>query len=569
MLVVHPTGSILLLSTNVLINLHTVIKRLQEEYAWVRNGIGPLRLTNMQILSLFLRKTWLDLQNSWYDASFGARAALLVFLYFMAMFAVDGVSTRYTSLTSRGFPRLRRPNRQRRWDFRAQIEEGARLFPNSPYIIRCSGFEHIVYPSSSFDEIKSLPVAQASVMEYFAHCFFQGWHFLGREVGALHKALSVDLTRSLPARVRERQALMQGAFYRVVAPCPEWKSIRLYGTIQKLVAMTNAPALVGRELGTDPRWLSCLDMFVYTLVFALFALSFVPRVLHPVAKYVVFAPNWFLYWRLKRLAYPAAERELQEYNESQKPQAISSEKLKVEKTRLGTFLLQRYEPQDRTKDRLAHDFIVTMFESMASTVCTLYLILSELVLRPELADELRVELKANLIEGQLPISQLSELRKMDSLMCETTRINIFSYLTVFRRLMKPVKLSIGPEVPAGAIICVDGYNMVRSKAKWQNPDEFDPKRFLKLRQQPGHENLHQYASLDSSIPNWGGGSQACPGRFFASNSIKVFLTHLLLNYDIKLPAGMAKPSVGSMPNGSAMPDMQARIMIRERRESRI
>ncbi|GAP83762.1 putative cytochrome P450 oxidoreductase [Rosellinia necatrix] len=537
--------------------LQHAFTRLQEEYACARNGIGPLRLTKAQILGLFLRKSSLDIRNSWSDASLGARIALLVFLYSIVMLAADRASARLTTLTRRGFPSLRRPKGQRRWDFQAKMEDGARRFPSTPYIVRYAGFEQIVYPSSSFHEVKSLSVDQASLMEYYAHCYFEGWHFLGREIGALHATLSNDLARSLPARVHERQGIAKRAFGSLIGPCPEWKSITLYGTTQKLVAMMNSPMLVGPELGTDPRWVNGLDMFLYSLIFALFTLSHVPRLLRPVVKYVAFAPNWFFYWRMKRLAYPIVKQDLREYGEGRKPA--------TETFRLGACLAARYKAEDRTADRLAQDFIVTMFESLGSTTCSLYFIISELALRPDLADELRDELKANLIDGQLPKSQLSELRKMDSFMRESMRTNVFSYLTVFRRLLKPVKLSIGPELPAGAIIGVDAYNMGKSQAKWGDPDTFDPERFLKMRQEPGHESLHQFTSLDSDMSTWGGGHQACPGRFFASNSIKISLTHLLLNYDIKLSQGSTKPSVGSLPNGSVWPDMRASILIRERR----
>lgn len=133
--------------------------------------------------------------------------------------------------------------------------------------------------------------------------------------------------------------------------------------------------------------------------------------------------------------------------------------------------------------------------------------------------------------------------------------------------MKPIQPSIGPTVPAGAVICVDAYNIANSQDKWSDPETFDPMRFYNLRQQPGHENRHQFTSLDSDTAGWGGGRQACPGRFFAENSIKVFLSHLILDYEIKFPEGKGKPVVGTMPNGSVMPDMFAKIMIRERRKS--
>jgi hypothetical protein len=70
------------------------------------------------------------------------------------------------------------------------------------------------------------------------------------------------------------------------------------------------------------------------------------------------------------------------------------------------------------------------------------------------------------------------------------------------------------------VVCIDADNMFKSVAKWEDPEAFDSGGFLKLRQQLGRENLHQFASLDSDMPTWGGGSQASPGRFLADSSIK-------------------------------------------------
>ncbi|KAI1424628.1 cytochrome P450 [Xylaria sp. FL1777] len=550
-------------------SMRALFSRLQEEYACARNGIGPLRLTKTELLGLFLRKPWLDLQRAWDDASPSARIASLILFCCLAILAVERVSAPYRSLTRRGFPLLRRPKRQNRWDFQAKLEEGARMFPDTPYIIRCDGHEQIVYPSSMFDEIKALPVTQASLMEYFAHTIFEGWRFLEPDNSALHGAIGVDLVRSLPTRVREKQDRARKAFDQVLGPCPEWKSVRLYGTIQQLVTLTNVPALVGLELGTDPRWLRGLDMLIYSLMFALFVIGPVPRVFRPIAKFIAFGPNWWVYWRLKRVAHPTVVRDLGRYSKRENSHEEAPELSSKDEFRVGSRLALRYKTEDCTADRLAHDLIATMFESLMPMIRTLCLIISELVLRPELADELRAELRANLSDGQLPMSQLNELSKMDSFMREAIRTNFHSYMIVFRRVMKPVKLSAGPEVPAGALICVDAYNMVQSQTQWEDPVKFDPKRFLKMRQKPGSERLHQFASLDSNMPTWGGGPQACPGRVFATNSMKVLLAHLLLNYDIKLPSGASKPSVVSSPNGAVMPDLMARILVKGRKESSV
>lgn len=140
-------------------------------------------------------------------------------------------------------------------------------------------------------------------------------------------------------------------------------------------------------------------------------------------------------------------------------------------------------------------------------------------------------------------------------------------MVLFRRLRENVKLSIGPELPAGSLLCVDAHHIVNSDELWDDPDTFDPMRFLKLRERDAAESQarHQFTSLGKDSPGWGDGTQACPGRVFAGNTIKIILTHLLDRYEIQLPPGAEKPKRHSMPNGSMAPDLFARIMIRERR----
>jgi gliotoxin biosynthesis cytochrome P450 monooxygenase len=64
--------------------------------------------------------------------------------------------------------------------------------------------------------------------------------------------------------------------------------------------------------------------------------------------------------------------------------------------------------------------------------------------------------------------------------------------------------------------------------------EFYPWRYSNLRSIPGEENKHQFVSIGLESVTFGNGIHACPGRFFASNEIKVVLVELLKRYDIGL-----------------------------------
>jgi len=72
---------------------------------------------------------------------------------------------------------------------------------------------------------------------------------------------------------------------------------------------------------------------------------------------------------------------------------------------------------------------------------------------------------------------------------------------------------------------------------YSDPEKFDGYRFLKMRAEPGKENVAQFVSTSQNHLGFGHGQHACPGRFFASNEIKIIMCHILLKYDWRLLEG--------------------------------
>jgi cytochrome P450 len=106
-----------------------------------------------------------------------------------------------------------------------------------------------------------------------------------------------------------------------------------------------------------------------------------------------------------------------------------------------------------------------------------------------------------------------------------------------RLVLSDIKLSDGVLLPKGASVAVPSWGITRDEHLWEAPDVFDGFRFAKLRDAPGAEHRHQFATAGPDSLSFGYGPQACPGRFFASNEIKVLLSYILLNYDVKLEDG--------------------------------
>ncbi|KAI9147226.1 Cytochrome P450 monooxygenase CYP1 [Paramyrothecium foliicola] len=547
--------------------------RLQEQYSVMRGAMSTLRLSRWELAALTLRKfvfdvksVLLDPESSWQELSPRNRILLIGLILLAAVLAVDRTRARARSLKRLGLPVLKPPKGVSSWDYKAMLDAGARLYPDRPYIISYAGYEYVVYPSSSFDEVKRLPPSKASAVQWFTEVMFQGWRFVGRDSSSLHKTLAVDLPRALSARVHQCQEEAQLACEAALGVDTEWKAFSLFSTMSGIVVSTNSVGLVGPKLGNSKEWQNSVQRFPMAVMISIFICHSVPRLLRPLVAAVALIPAKAMSWYMMNLVHPTASKDLNEYKESDAEQEKGSllQKVSADQFPLAAWLLSRYPPEEKNLDQLKRDLILASFHSTPSISATLYSIVSELVVRPGLADELRAEISQVSIDGKLPQSQLGELKKMDSFMRETIRMNLFGYLILFRTLQQPLKLSVGPELPAGSFICVDGYHLTTSDTTWQDPASFDPMRFLKLRQKPGQQSRHQFTSLGSDSPTWGDGPQVCPGRVYAGHELKIILTTLLMNYEFELPHGAKKPSRSFMPNGSVAPDMWAKILVRKR-----
>lgn len=82
---------------------------------------------------------------------------------------------------------------------------------------------------------------------------------------------------------------------------------------------------------------------------------------------------------------------------------------------------------------------------------------------------------------------------------------------------------------------------MRDESIWEDAKTYNGYRFYNKRQELGHENKHQLVMTSKEHIGFGYGVHACPGRFFASNEIKILLVHLLMKYDFKFEEETTRP----------------------------
>lgn len=133
--------------------------------------------------------------------------------------------------------------------------------------------------------------------------------------------------------------------------------------------------------------------------------------------------------------------------------------------------------------------------------------------------------------------------------------------------MKPISLSDGTQLPAGTKVLAPQAGISHDERYFPSADKFDPLRFYHMRQEEeatgGMGQRWQLTSLSDTSIHFGAGKHACPGRFFASSSIKLVLAHFLLEYDIRLRAGETRPMPMAMVMTKA-PSMTAKLEFRKR-----
>ncbi|KAK1830684.1 cytochrome P450 [Podospora conica] len=502
---------------------------LVEQFQVVQEALAPLNLSRWQIARLLAAQAWRDTPPF-------LRTTLLVLLAGSLLLSIDAyiVQPHFLSLRRLGVPELKPTNGRHAFDYKPMLDEGAKKYPDRPWFFAYSGFELVVLPSAYVDEVRRLGAQTASLVDFLTTVQFGGWKLIGTDDSSstLHKTASTDLARS-------------------VGPL---------GPVRQQVAREALQGIVGDASHRDPRWLRAVRTLPILVGIGVYISCFMPRLLRPLVATLSYAPAWLLHKYLAHLLRPTVEQAIKDIATTAKDDSPPRQ------TTLVHLLLARYKSGKIDTTQLTKDVITATFESTPTTAVSLYWMLTELVLRPDLVDDLRQELQPILLpDGTLPPTQLTELAKMDSFMRESARVNTFHYLGLNRILQQDFQFSIGPRLPKGTIICVDQDNIHNSPALYPNPDEFDALRFHRKREQPGHETRHQYASNGPELLTWGDGPQVCPGRMFATNTMKILLAELLLHYDLQLPAGAYKPERRSFPNGSSQPDMNVELMLRRRK----
>ncbi|KAK1976426.1 cytochrome p450 monooxygenase [Colletotrichum cereale] len=395
----------------------------------------------------------------------------------------------------------------------------------------------VIVPTHLLDDLKAYPEDAISFRREMYDRYLGRYTSVASNSSAMIHSVKFDLTKSIGSLIPVMQDEMSYAMSKFMSGYTSdregWVRAPIYTMSTRIIAFISGRVFVGLPLSRDEEWIqiainSTIDSFVGAAMMWQY-----PSWSWPIMQWIVPQTKRVRYYRgrVAEMLKPLIAKRLgdaKESPDSKKPSDMIQWLMDNSAGRADNMAFQ------------ANEHIVMNVAAIHTTGGHLAHTLFDLARFPEYVPQLREEIQEVLVDNRAITKQdLFRLKKMDSFLREVQRMSPPSMVSANRKVLKPLKLSNGVEIPAGTSLAASPACVSRDPSIWSNPDEFDGLRFYKLREAEGEEK-YQFVSVSEDALSFGHGRHACPGRFFASAELKVVLVHILRNYDIKICGDYSK-----------------------------
>lgn len=404
-------------------------------------------------------------------------------------------------------------------------------------VVTSNKFTVIVVPAKYLTELRNLPddtVSFDGAVEQIMHA-----KYTRLEVG--HKlipyVIKTNLTPSLPRLNPSIADEVQESFRKELPPCSDWTPININQKLLRIVALVSGRVFLGTKVARSEAYVDAAINYTIELTNARNAVEKMRPWLRP-----------FLASRLPEIK--ALETRLRAGEELLRPLVAERRNLSLTDEKPEDMLQwilngqSKYRPY--STEELARIQLGLSFAAIHTTTMTATNVFYNLAAHPEHLPVLREEILSVLSTtgGVFTSQALQNMKRLDSFIKESMRIDPPGTTSFNRKVLKPFTLSSGQVIPAGVVIEVPAEALTRDPEIFPDPDTFQPWRFYNLRSELKTDGeaekaaQHQFASIGQTVLTFGYGRHACPGRFFAANEIKMIIANTLMEYEVKMPEGM-------------------------------
>ncbi|CAL1694068.1 unnamed protein product [Somion occarium] len=347
------------------------------------------------------------------------------------------------------------------------------------------------------------------------------------------------------------------AFSDLIPASSDWIPISVFPVMQKIVARVSNRVFVGLPMCRHEGFLNLSIMHTMAVVRTRKLLSWFPEPLKPMVGFFVNESRRGV--RLgKTFLGPTIQERLDKMREFGDDWLSKPDDMLQWTIDLAT-------SKGKSIDSIVQYILLINFAAIHTSSNTFTHALYHLAANPEYIQPLREEVDAVIKEEGWTKAAMQKLRKLDSFMRESQRMNGISGVSLMRKALKDVTMSDGSFIPAGTMIVAPAVATHMDDENYTNPEVFDPWRFSNMRDGDGEGTKHQFVSTSVDYITFGHGKHACPGRFFAANELKAMLAHTVMNYDVKFEKESVRP-----PNLwfaiTVSPDPRAKVLFRKRQD---
>ena len=195
----------------------------------------------------------------------------------------------------------------------------------------------------------------------------------------------------------------------------------------------------------------------------------------------------------------------------------------------GGELLNLIKESGRFDEAELRDEVLTLLlaghETTAASLAWTFMLLSQ---HPAVRDRLEDEVDQVLGDREPEAADVDKLPWTKAVLSESMRLYPPAW-TIERDALADDDLG-GVEIPARSVLAVPPYLLHRNPDIWQNPEGFQPERFM------GEQNRHRYAYLP-----FGGGRRICVGAGFAMLEATLVLATISRTHRLDLLPGVRVP----------------------------
>lgn len=285
-----------------------------------------------------------------------------------------------------------------------------------------------------------------------------------------------------------------------------------------------------------------------------------PPFMRPVVAKILGLPLRYAYYRLSKVLIPVIRRRIEELKDAAESGNVESSD-QFPNDYMGFLIqhdLQRGKLSEHTPHRVCSLLAGVNFAASQSITITATNALRCLTYSPSgnaHLESLHTQVKRVIQEedNQWTKNCLSKLTLPDSTLRETMRLCPGLPTAPIRTLRQDIEFDDGIRLPTGTKIGIPAYSLHIDDTIYPNPLEFDPFRFAREREERGTQQPSSgtevgdddelkeppkaqptpLVALADTWFGWGAGRSACPGRFLASDAMKLVLADAVLNYEIR------------------------------------